>query len=78
MIQHLLQKHKQEYIVDIRSGQKVFILMLYFDSFQFELNMLLFPFRTYACGMWSKMRRKVWAKTTICYADKREIEGGMG
>jgi len=31
MIQHLLRKHKQEYIVDIRTGQKVIILMLYFN-----------------------------------------------
>ncbi len=31
MIQHLLRKHTQEYIVDIRVGQKVIIAMLYFN-----------------------------------------------
>ena len=43
MIQHLLRKHKREYIVDIRTGQKVIMLILYFNSFEFELNVLLFP-----------------------------------
>jgi len=43
MIQHLLRKHKQEYIVDIRTGQKVISFKLYFTPFQFELNVLLCP-----------------------------------
>jgi len=30
MIQHLFRKHKQEYIVDIMTGQKVIIFMFYF------------------------------------------------
>ena len=42
MIQHLLRKHKQDCIVDIRTRQKVVILMLYFKSFKFEFNVLLF------------------------------------
>jgi hypothetical protein len=52
MIQHLLRKHKQEYIVDIKTIQKVIILMLYFKYFQIWIERaFVFVIAQVACDL---------------------------